>query len=136
MSSKKKKAFSKPPQPTESSSELQERLSSFRAGGRAASAPSAPAPTQAPPTSKRGRPALEEDTRRTTLALRRADIQSLEELALRWKRETDSDASVKVTAIVRSLVAVAMPILEGLSSIEDEASLREHLQALLQDQTT
>lgn len=122
-----------------------EKIAAWYGQGRAeaTSAPSA-APVAAPTsvsshaeTGSRqgpGRPALTEETRRTIVALRAEDVQQLEELCLRWKRERGGTGSVvKVTAVMRSLLAVLLPQLERMEGICDEGELREQLIALIKE---
>lgn len=112
------------------SQEAARKIAAFTQGGRADSALPAVAP--APSMKKRGRPALTEETKRTILALRKSDVQQLEELALRWKRQSDGLVSLKTTMVMRSLLATALPLLEGLEAVEDEAHLRQELSALFE----
>ncbi len=127
----KKKGMFKTPQTLDQSA--QAKIAAFTSGGRAEhTAPTTTTPTPAAPKkSKRGRPSLEEDTRRTVMALRKDDVQRVEELCLRWKRESDGLVSIKTTMVLRSLLAECLPKLERLEGIEDEAHLREMIRTLV-----
>lgn len=75
-----------------------------------------------------GRPPLTEKVKRRDVALRKKDAQQLELLGPQWAIEAESENSIKVTPIVRSIVALMMPVLQNLDEIPtDEQHLREIL---------
>lgn len=131
---KKKSQFAAISQTVSQGDDVAKKIAAFTQGGRADRAVSTPAAAVIEPSTPsrgRGRPALTEETRRTILALRKEDVHQLEELALRWKRESDGLVSIKTTMVMRSLLAAALPLLTQLEGIEDEAHLRDQLHELL-----
>ncbi len=88
--------------------------------------------TNEPSTRSRGgRPPRPETTKRADVFLRLSDARALERLGPDWAEATDTMTSIKVTPIVRSLVAVMMPILQDLDPPTDEDQLREFLRERL-----
>ena len=126
MSTKKKGTFQLPPS-VDVEDSVQAKIKAFTSGGRAEKAVEI---VQVEEPVKRGRPALTEETRRTIMALRKDDVQRVEELCLRWKRESDGLTSIKTTMVLRSLLAETILKLETLEGVEDEAHLREMMREL------
>lgn len=136
MNTRKKGVFSPPPSSSNTATSIEEKLAQFERGGRAEVTPPAPLSSASPSpppaaTAGPGRPPLTEETRRTILALRKDDVHQLEELCLRWKKESDSMTSVKTTMVLRSMLAVMLPHLEELEAVESEEDLRTKLLTLL-----
>ncbi len=128
MSTKNKGKFTTPLKKLDDTA--QAKINAFTSGGRADNQP-VPPPVPEKTTSKRGRPSLDEETKRTVMALRKDDIQRVEELCLRWKRESDAHVSIKITMVLRSLLAESIAALESLEAVEDESHLREMIQTLI-----
>jgi len=92
--------------------------------------PEPPAP-EAPPT-RIGRPPLAEDITRTDIGLRDEDLRALKRLGLDWTDITREKTAIKVTPIVRSVIAVLLPTLQNLDEApRDETHLRELLRQKL-----
>lgn len=75
-----------------------------------------------------GRPPLVEEVKRRDVALRLTDAQQLELLGPQWMIASSAEVSIKVTPIVRSVMALMMPVLKDLEEIPtDEFDLRRIL---------
>ena len=123
----KSKTLRRPTLPTPE--EEQERAA-FLGAGKASSTLQAPQPT--PPPSPRGRRPLPEQIKRMQIGLRQEDVDALEMLVLKWKRAAGVSSSVPITAVVRSLLATTLPVLEDMHGVEDEADLRARLEKMMQ----
>lgn len=73
-----------------------------------------------------GRPKLEEDLTKKSIALRTEDVRYLELLSAQWALE--SDTRLGLTSVVRSIVASIRPALEQM---EAAPSSEEELRALI-----
>lgn len=128
MSQKNKKAFD-----TKSTTKAA-RVDAFMKGGRATSAKKV---VEADSTKRgRGRPKKDTDfeARATTLYLQDSYLDDLVILAMTWHKQTKgSEGQEKITlsAALRSVLEVCLPVLEELKDIENEAQLVEELRAKL-----
>jgi hypothetical protein len=90
-----------------------------------------PAPAPAPPA-RIGRPPLAEEITRTDIGLRDEDLRVLKRIGLDWTDVTREKTAIKVTPIVRSVIAVVLPALQDLDEApRDEDELRELLRQKL-----
>ena len=93
--------------------------------------PEPPTP-EAPPT-RIGRPPLTEEITRTDIGLRDEDLRVLKRIGLDWTDITREKTAIKVTPIVRSVIAVVLPALQDLDEApRDEDHLRELLKQKLE----
>lgn len=113
----------------------EQRLKEFEMGGRAQLASETVSPYKGGPPSTASQVNLSEETRRMVIALRTHDLNRLEDVLLRWKRETGVSGGVKVTHMLRTLLSVALPLIEEMDAVRDEKelglALKEALAALL-----
>lgn len=77
---------------------------------------------------KVGRPPLDEEIKRAEIGLRLEDSKAIELLGIQWSIATGSKTSLKVTPVVRSVIALVVPLLQNLEvPPRDEDHLRELL---------
>ena len=88
------------------------------------------APSDSAPATKMGRPARKKRVKRGELGLWREDWRGIERLALEWSDSLDSDSTVKVTQVVRSVMSQMMPLLQDLPEAPRD---EEHLCELLEE---
>ncbi len=75
-----------------------------------------------------GRPSLEEEVMQKSIKLRQEDVDKLELLMAQWTIKSKSKSRMGLSPIVRSVMAVMLPVLESLEDVPDsEDDLRELL---------
>jgi len=75
-----------------------------------------------------GRPSLEEEVMQKSIKLRQEDVDKLELLMAQWTIKSKSKSRMGLSPIVRSVMAVMLPVLEELEETPDgEDDLRELL---------
>lgn len=130
----KKKAFAAP-----SSAPQSKDVTDFLSAGRATEAKKAIEEKTEPPEEKtrgRGRPKKNThlDVRGTTLYLQDDYLDDLAMLCMTWHKKTkgsEDQEKLSTSAILRAVLEVCLPALEGLEHVENEAHLVEMLKEKL-----
>ncbi len=77
-----------------------------------------------------GRPSLEEEVMQKSIKLRQEDVDKLELLMAQWTIKSKSKSRMGLSPIVRSVMAVMLPVLENLEDVPDS---EDDLRALISE---